>query len=125
PDLAVRYRLYDARGYDYPVERRYDTFWRATAGPAEYFNVVTAEALATPAALRGMSLLSVADLIQDPEDPPSRLPGLKLAYSGPDARVYRNANALPRAFLVDRQQVTQGADAALTAIRNPHFDARN
>jgi Bacterial membrane protein YfhO len=125
PDLAVRYRLYDARGYDYPVERRYDTFWRATAGPAEYFNVVTAEALATPAALRGMSLLSVADLIQDPEDPPSRLPGLKLAYSGRDARVYRNANALPRTFLVDRQQVTQGADAALTAIRNPHFDARN
>ena len=33
PDLAMRYGLYDARGYDYPVERRYDGFWRATAGP--------------------------------------------------------------------------------------------
>ena len=29
-DLAMRYGLYDARGYDYPVERRYDTLWRAT-----------------------------------------------------------------------------------------------
>ena len=24
PDLSMRYGLYDARGYDYPVERRYD-----------------------------------------------------------------------------------------------------
>ena len=33
PDLAMRYGLYDARGYDYPVERRYDTLWRATVAP--------------------------------------------------------------------------------------------
>ena len=33
PNLSMRYGLYDARGYDYPVERRYDTFWRATAAP--------------------------------------------------------------------------------------------
>ena len=39
--------------------------------------------------MRGMSLLSVADVIQDPTDPPSKLPGLRLAYDGPDARVYR------------------------------------
>ena len=32
-DLAMRYGLYDARGYDYPVERRYDRLWRGTAGP--------------------------------------------------------------------------------------------
>ena len=31
PDLAMRYGLYDARGYDYPVERRYDTLWRTAA----------------------------------------------------------------------------------------------
>jgi hypothetical protein len=124
PDLAMRYGLYDARGYDYPVENRYDTWWRATAGPGEFFNVPTAEATASPVALRGMSLLSVADIIQDPADPPSRLPGLELAYSGPDARVYRNVNALPRTFLVDRQQVTDGADAALSATRDPRFDAR-
>ena len=113
PDLANRYGLYDARGYDYPVVKRYDTWWRATAGPPEFFSVPTAEAMNTAGAIRGMSLLSVADVIQDPTDPPSKLPGLRLAYDGPDARVYKNVNALPRTFLVDRQQVVDGGDAAL------------
>jgi hypothetical protein len=124
PDLAMRYHLYDARGYDYPVEERFDRFWRATAGPPETFNIPTAEALANPKALRGMSLLSVADVIQDPSDDPVHLPGLELAYSGPDARVYRNVNALPRTFLVDRQQVVDGDDAALAAVTGAGFDAR-
>jgi hypothetical protein len=124
PDLANRYDLYDARGYDYPVVKRYDTWWRATAGPPEFFSVPTAEAMSTPGAIRGMSLLSVADVLQDPTDPPSKLPGLKLAYSGPDARVYKNENALPRTFLVDRQQVVDGGDAALAATKDAAFDAR-
>ena len=124
PDLAMRYGLYDARGYDYPVVDRYDRWWRATAGPPEFFSIPTSEAMATPKALRGMSLLSVADIIQDPTDPAVRLPGLELAYSGRDARVYRNRNALPRAFVVDRQKVVSGADAALEATLDPSFDAR-
>jgi hypothetical protein len=124
PDMAMRYGLYDARGYDYPVVRRYDTWWRATAAPSEFFSIPTAEAKQTPRALRGMSLLSVTDIVQDPADPPSRLPGLELAYSGRDARVYRNPGALPRAFLVDRQRVVDGADAALRATLDPRFDAR-
>jgi hypothetical protein len=125
PDLANRYGLYDARGYDYPVVKRYDTWWRATAGPPEFFSVPTAEAMNTPGAIRGMSLLSVADVIQDPTDPPSKLPGLRLAYDGPDARVYKNVNALPRTFLVDRQQVVDGGDAALAATKDASFDARH
>ena len=122
PDLAVRYGLYDARGYDYPVVKRYDRWWRATAAPPEFFSVPTAEAMNTARAIRGMSLLSVTDVMQDPTDPPSKLPGLKLAYSGPDARVYRNENALPRTFLVDRQQVVDGGDAALAATSDAAFE---
>jgi hypothetical protein len=72
-----------------------------------------------------MSLLSVADVIQDPTDPPSKLPGLRLAYDGPDARVYKNVNALPRTFLVDRQQVVDGGDAALAATKDASFDSRH
>jgi hypothetical protein len=125
PDLAVRYHLYDARGYDYPVVKRYDTWWRATAGPPEFFSVPTAEAMSTAGAIRGMSLLSVADVMQDPTDPPSKLPGLRLAYDGPDARVYKNVNALPRTFLVDRQQVVDGGDAALAATKDASFDSRH
>ena len=77
-DLAMRYGLYDARGYDYPVVRRYDNWWRATAAPPEFFSIPTSEALATPKALRGMSLLSVADIIQTP---PTRRAGCPVSSS--------------------------------------------
>jgi hypothetical protein len=124
PNLSMRYGLYDARGYDYPVVRRYDDFWRATAAPPGDFIPPTGRADPTARSVRGMSLLSVTDILQDPQDPPVRLPGLRVAYSGPDARIYRNENALPRAFLVGRQDVVSGEDAALAATIAPSFDAR-
>jgi hypothetical protein len=124
PNLALRYGLYDARGYDYPVELRYDRFWRATAAPPGEFVPPTSRAEANARALRGMSLLSVRDLLQHPEDPPVHLPGLRLAYSGPDGRVYRNARALPRTFLVAQQRTVADGDAALTAVTGPRLDAR-
>jgi hypothetical protein len=124
PDLSMRYRLYDARGYDYPVVRRYDEFWRAVAAPPGEFIPPTSRAQPTAKALRGLSLLSVTDVVQAPEDPPVRLAGLKVAYEGPDARVYRNGGALPRVFLVGSQQVVAGRKAALAATVDPGFDAR-
>jgi hypothetical protein len=124
PDLAMRYGLYDARGYDYPVEGRFDKLWRATAGPGGDIIPPTTLALPTEASLRTLSLLSVADVMQDPVNDPLALPGLELAYDGEDARVYRNENALPRAFLVDRQRTVAGEDAALAAVTDPQFDPR-
>jgi hypothetical protein len=124
PDLAMRYGLYDARGYDYPVEKRYDKLWRATAGPQGDVIPPTVLALPTEASLRTLSLLSVSDLLQPPTGPELDLPGLELAYSGPDARVYRNSAALPRAFLVERQRLVPGADAALAAVSSPAFRPR-
>jgi hypothetical protein len=125
PNLSMRYGLFDARGYDYPVVRRYDDFWRATAAPPGDFIPPTGRAEPTARSLRGMSLLSVTDVLQDPHDPVVRLPGLRVAYSGRDARIYRNTNALPRVFLVDRQRVVNGEDAALAATTDPRFDARS
>jgi hypothetical protein len=124
PDIAMRYGLYDARGYDYPVERRFDSFWRATAGVPGDFIETTQRAVPTRKGLHAMSLLSVTDIMQGPGDPAVHLPGLRLAYSGPDARVYRNTQALPRAFLVPHQRSVSGADAALAATVDPRFDAR-
>ncbi len=122
PDLAMQYDLYDARGYDYPVIRRYDDFWRATAAPPGEFIPPTGRAEPTERALRGMSLLSVTDVMQDPHDPPLDLPGLRIAYDRPDARIYRNANAVPRAFVVGAQRVVEGEDEALAATTAPGFD---
>ena len=123
-DLAMRYGLFDARGYDYPVERRYDTFWRTTVGPDTTIIPPTTRAQATPASLHALGLLSVSELLQDPRDAPVRLPGLTLVYDGPDARVYHNAAAVPRAILVDRQRTVKSADAALAAVNEQSFDAR-
>jgi hypothetical protein len=78
-------------------------------------------AFATPAAVRALNLLSVTDLLQEPgaERPPA--PDLRLAYRGPDADVYANPDALPRTFLVGRQQVVDGEDEALRAATAPGF----
>ena len=124
PNVAMRYDLYDARGYDYPVVRRYDDFWRATAGTPGDFIPPTGRAQPTAESLRALSILSVTDVLQDPSDTAVSLPGLSVAYDGADARVYRNANALPRAFLVGGQRVVDGEERALAAVTAPGFDAR-
>ena len=100
--MALRYQLYDARGYDFPVERRYEHLWRryVSGSPTCNYRHCAGSATSTPQALRALGLLGVADLLQDPTLKPL---SLRLDYSGPDARVYANPDALPRAFLVDRQ----------------------
>jgi hypothetical protein len=78
---------------------------------------------ATPEALRALNLLSVAALLQENGDEPIRgVSGVELAYRGRDARVYSNDDALPRAFLVDRQRVVGSEDEALDAVLEPGFD---
>jgi hypothetical protein len=125
PNLAMRYGLYDARGYDFPVEKRFDRLWRRAVAPGVLTITQPVEyATATPAAVRALSLLSVADLMQETGDKPLERPGLRLAYSGRDARVYANENALPRTFLVGGQRVVPGEDEALRAVTAPGFDGR-
>ena len=124
PNAAMDYGLYDARGYDYPVEQRYDRLWRRRVASPDLFAPPATLASAKPAALRALSLLSVADLVAQPGSPPVSGPGLRLAYDGPDARVYANDRALPRAFVADRQHVVAGGNAALAAVTRAGFDAR-
>ena len=124
-DLAMTYDLYDARGYDFPVEKRFDRLWRRAVAPGVVTITQPVEyATATPAALRALNLLSVSDLLQDTGDRPLSAPGLRLAYNGRDARVYANQDALPRTFLVGGQRVVPGEDEALRAVTAPGFDGR-
>lgn len=124
-DLAMTYDLYDARGYDFPVEKRFDRLWRRSVAPGIVTITQPVEyATATPEALRALSLLSVADLLQETGDKPLRRPGLRLAYSGRDARVYANEDALPKTFLVGSQRVVASEDEALRAVTASGFDGR-
>jgi hypothetical protein len=124
PSVAMRYDVYDARGYDYPVEERYAELWRRVITPSENCNYAFCPESAdtTPRALHSLGLLGVSYLLQHRRDPPLR--AFRLAYTGPDARVYENPRALPRAFLVERQVVAPSADAARRMVTAPDFPAR-
>ncbi len=120
-DVAMRYGLYDARGYDYPVERRYDRFWREAVAAPVAFVPPTTMARADDRARRALGLLGVSDLMQRPADAPLKLP---VAYDGPDARIYANPEVQPRAWVVDRVQPVAGEEAALRAVQEADFDPR-
>jgi hypothetical protein len=124
PDVAMRYGLFDARGYDFPVEARFRRYWRrevAGAGCAYHFCTSGAGAAATSRAARALSLLSVSSLLTAPDDPVPRWPGLRRSYAGADARIYSNPAAVPRAFLVGGQTVTRDGDSALRAVTAHDF----
>ena len=127
-DLSMHFGLYDARGYDFPVEKRFDDLWRASVAPGVGdFTQPEEFASATPAALRALSLLSVSDLLVGPLQAiatPLHAPGLHVAYKGKDGVVYSNSNALPRVFVVDRQRTVAGDKAELAAVTAPGFNGR-
>jgi hypothetical protein len=124
PNVAVRWSLYDARSYDQPVERRYDTLWRRAVLDGGPTDIPTTSARLTAQSLPALRLLSVTDIVQDPEDPRVRDPSLPLAYDGRDLRIYANRAALPRVGVVDAQRIAPSDDAQLDAVLDPSFDGR-
>jgi hypothetical protein len=124
PNLAMDFGLYDARGYDYPTEKRHSRLWKRAVFGEEGFFIQHIEAPVTPMSLRAFNLLGVADIIAGPEAEPLRGRGLRVAYEGDDARVYSNSRALPRASLVAHGRVVSGEDESLDAVLEPGFDPR-
>jgi hypothetical protein len=114
----MRYGLQDARGYDYPVVDRYDELWKRAVAPKLPFIPPTTLASATPLSLKVLGMLGVRSLVGQPGD--KRLP-LPVAYDGPDARIYDNPRALPRAWVVP---VARPAADQLAAVTAPAFDPR-
>ena len=68
PDVATRYGLLDARGYDFPVERRYAELWRGAIArePACNYAFCVGSVGIRPAAFRALGLFGVTHLIQTP-----------------------------------------------------------
>jgi hypothetical protein len=129
--LPMRYRLYDARGYDLPIDGRYDRLWRREVSPelpsqvhGSFLPLALTVVRVDDRRMRTLDLLGVADLLQPPDAPAPRAAGLRLAYAGPDARVYANDRALPRAWVVGAQRVVKGGVAALRATTSATFDPR-
>jgi Bacterial membrane protein YfhO len=129
--IPLSHGLYEARGYDLPIMLRFDRFWRREVSPESgsvaegLFSIPLAIREVTPRALRGLRLLGVTEIMQPLTAPRLRLDGVRLAYEGPDARLYRVAAALPRAYVATAQQPVDGGDAALHAVTRPGFGARS
>ena len=126
--IPLRFRLEEARGYDLPIERRlrhalapHDRAGVPVAGRAvSHVHPARRCRASRPPALRALRRLGVDRTSCSPRsDPVLRLPGLRLVYDGPDARVYAIDRALPRAWVAGAQQVVDGGDAALDAFTGP------
>jgi hypothetical protein len=125
PNAGMRWGLYDARGWDPPVEERYDTLWRRAVLDGGPTDVPTTSARLTEAALPAFRLLSVTDIAQDPDEPPVETPALPLSYDERDLRVYATPRPLPRAGVVDSQHVVPDEEGQLEAVLDPSFDGRS
>jgi Bacterial membrane protein YfhO len=128
--IPMDFKLYEARGYDLPIMRRFDRFWRREVSPESssvskgLLNIPLTFRNVTPRALRALRLLGVTEVLQPPTLPPLTEPGLRLIYEGPDARVYRLSDALPRTFVVSAQQVVDDDQKAFDTVTQPGFDGR-
>jgi hypothetical protein len=125
PNSGMRWRLYDARGWDPPVEKRYDTLWRRAVLDGGPSDVPTTSAVLTSEALPAFRLLSVTDILQDPPEPRVHDPELPIRYDGKDLRVYETPRPLPRAGVVGSQQVVPDEEGQLSAVLAPGFDGRH
>lgn len=131
PDVNVRYGLYDLRGYDLPVITQFADLWqRYVAPPTPLLPVDTPsvpldpQGGLAPDTMRILSLFGVRDILEQKHEPPLAVPGLRLAYDGPDATVYSNPAALPRTWLVTGQRVVKSSGQALSLIGSAGFDPR-
>ena len=141
--IPMRFGPHEARGYDVPIVRRLDGFWRSEVDPrslgvaAGLLDIPLELRDVTPRALRALRLLGVTHVLQGatgraarppyeptPAPAPLRDQGLREVYSGPDARLYRLEGALPRTWFVPAQRVVEDGDAALDAIGRPGFEPR-
>jgi hypothetical protein len=127
--IPMTFGLYDARGYDLPVEQRFDRLWRTQLSP-EFpsqvgvlpINIPLSLPKVTEDRLPALRLMGVTRLMQPTTDPELHVPGLELVHPGPDARLYALDGAAPRAAVVGAQEVVASEDAALEAVTAAGFD---
>lgn len=130
--IPMNFGLYEARGYDLPIERRYDRLWRSRVSP-EYPSqngsypqfIPLSLPRVTKERLRILGLLGVRDVLDAPDAPPLRGKYLRVAYRGRDATIYENKKRLPRAFVVGAQSTATSGRQALDRFTGRRFDARD
>lgn len=110
---GMPYGLQDIRGYDSLIPGRYVELLNnlETQGELIYNRIAP---LSDPASLRSplLDLLNVKYVLSEV---PLEAPGFTLVYEG-QTRIYRNEDALPRAFAVPRAEVVDGDSEMLRRL---------
>ena len=111
--IPMDYKIPEARGYDLPVEERFDRLWRSKLSPEFPSQVGPLPAfipLVLPKVdeerLRYLSFLGVSRVLQPPTDPLLRTEGLRMVYDRPG-----------RADLRQRRRVAAGVRRGRAAAR--------
>jgi len=103
PNTAALYGLEDVQGYDYPQPRRFADFsWYVLRfrGITRELNFLTPRLPSGPR-LAGLRMFNTRYYVAPPGTP-APTPAFEPFYKGADATVFRDREALPRAFVVGR-----------------------
>ena len=109
PNLSVRYGLYDARGHDHPVVKRYARLYEALGGVVAKDHYLSSYFPRHPSP-RLLDVFAV-DYLLSPSPHPQR--GLREVFGRPGERVFQNPTSLPRAWVAYGWRRASNADDAL------------
>ena len=122
PDSGMWFGMRDIRGYDPPEpKRRYYELWHWPEPPdlsGDGLNIGGYNERWR----RLMDMLSVRYAMVSPYAPELKQPGMHLLHHAADAAVYRNDDALPRAYVPASVKRVTGADGAFAAVTANDFD---
>lgn len=128
PNLATAYGLEDIRGYYSLYPERYNRLARLIDGK-NYRRTgegkISLRAYFTSAyeQRRLLNMLNVVYLIFPPGSPNiERYAPLELVERNDEGTIYRNPQALPRAWLVQRAEIIPNDEAQLDRLADPSFD---
>jgi hypothetical protein len=121
PDTSMLYRLEDVRGDDPPYpDKRFLRLFRLINPAQELSSSLVVPNLTT----RGRKMLNLLDVryfVAAPGSSVIKAPGLTLSYRGPDADVYRDDRALPRAFVPRIVTSVKTEDAVFARLSSVRF----
>jgi hypothetical protein len=128
-DASVLYGLDDVRGYDPPQPTlRFFRLWRE-ASPGQPGWMSLSFAGVTDAVVHVASVLGARYFVGGPGEQlrsggGGSVDALRRVYAGPDATVFSNALAVPRAMVAPAVQITAGESATRAALLASAFDPR-
>ncbi|HEV8130128.1 MAG TPA: YfhO family protein [Acidobacteriota bacterium] len=117
-NISQMYRIYDARGYDYPPPESYTRFFRNTMDPDPlnvWFHIWQWD-------LKKINAARIAGIRYYLAEGVLTYPGFRLVYDR-ELNIYEDTRTLPRAYLTGNVRKAPGAKELLEALRTAPSDS--